>query len=206
MKRLLGIVLALNSEKIRLTRKKPVEKIKEKVVDVKSSATYLRLFLCFRTCDWKKSTRVFNDLVWTYLVWNITQERKTAFDRFKKAVRQAFLNKLRRTAEYAHIKIKTLSKLLRYHIINEWKRFFAACSAFRGASLSSFGIFDLGRSRKKAFCTFDYWELSKFFFNEFPETNMVLFVYYQCDLLMESLMQTFFRCEIAWISITEIAT
>lgn len=45
-----------------------------------------------------------------------------------------------------------------------------------------------------------------FFFNEFPETNLVLFTYYQCDLLMESLMQTFFRCKIAWISITEIAT
>lgn len=39
-----------------------------------------------------------------------------------------------------------------------------------------------------------------FFFNEFPETNLVLFT------LMESVMQTFFRCEIAWISITEIAT
>lgn len=45
-----------------------------------------------------------------------------------------------------------------------------------------------------------------FFFYEFPETNLVLFTYYQCDLLMESLMQTFFRCKIAWISITEIAT
>ena len=146
------------------------------MVDVKSSATYLRLFLCFWTCDWKKSTRVFNDLVWTYLVWNITQERKTAFDRFKKAVRQVFLNKLRRTAEYAHIKIETLSKLLRYHIINEWKRFFAACSAFRGASLSSFGIFDLGRSRKKAFCTFDYWELSKFFFLRVSR-NSLCFIY-----------------------------
>ena len=44
MKRLLEIVLALNSEKTRLTRKKAVEAIKEKVVDVKSSATYLRLF------------------------------------------------------------------------------------------------------------------------------------------------------------------
>lgn len=32
---------------------------------------------------------------------------------------------------------------------------------------------------------------SQIFFNEFPETNLVLFTYYQCDLLMESLMQTF---------------
>lgn len=47
---------------------------------------------------------------------------------------------------------------------------------------------------------------SQNFFHEFPETNLVLFTYYQCDLLMESLMQTFFRCKIAWISITEIAT
>lgn len=29
---------------------------------------------------------------------------------------------------------------------------------------------------------------SQIFFNEFPETNLVLFTYYQCDLLMESLM------------------
>lgn len=47
---------------------------------------------------------------------------------------------------------------------------------------------------------------SQIFFNEFPETNLVLFTYYQCDLLMKSLMQTFFRCKIAWMSITEIAT
>lgn len=32
---------------------------------------------------------------------------------------------------------------------------------------------------------------SQIFFNEFPETSLVLFTYYQCDLLMESLMQTF---------------
>ena len=40
MKRLPEVVLALNSEVTRLTRKKPVDAIKDKSVDAKSSTTY----------------------------------------------------------------------------------------------------------------------------------------------------------------------
>ena len=42
MKRIPAVVSALNSEVTGLAGKKPVEAIEEKVVDVKSSTTYLR--------------------------------------------------------------------------------------------------------------------------------------------------------------------
>ena len=42
MKRLPEVVLALNREKTRLTEKRPVDAIKEKVVDAKSSTFYSR--------------------------------------------------------------------------------------------------------------------------------------------------------------------
>ena len=71
------------------------------------------------------------------------------------------------------------SKPLIYHKIKEHKRFLAACGVLRGASLSTFEILDVARGQKRAFCSSDYWEFSKNFLNVFPETDVVLFTYYQ---------------------------
>ena len=45
---------------------------------------------------------------------------------------------------------------------------------------------------KRAFRSFDYWELSNFFFNVFPETNVVLFPYYKRQVNGQSLRQNIF--------------
>ena len=56
-----------------------------------------------------------------------------------------------------------------------------------------------------AFCSSDYWELSKKIFNVFPETNVVLFT--TKDNLMGKVWgKTFLWCERPWTTLTEIAT
>ena len=58
---------------------------------------------------------------------------------------------------YQHIlKNEILSKPLRYHKIQEYKRFLAAFSVLQGARLSTYEIFDVARGQKRALCSFDY--------------------------------------------------
>ena len=58
---------------------------------------------------------------------------------------------------YQHIsKNEILSKPLRYHKIQEYKRFLAAFSVLQGARLSTYEIFNVARGQKRALCSFDY--------------------------------------------------
>ena len=109
---------------------------------------------------------------------NINQERKSTFDQFQKAVQRMFLSRLWRTSEWANSKIEILFLNLTYRKAYEHKKSFAACGVIRGPGFLTL-IFDIASVQKRAFCSFDYWELKKFSFNVFPETNVVLFTCYQ---------------------------
>ena len=45
--------------------------------------------------------------------------------------------------------------------------------------------------KNKAFFSFVYWELKKFYFNVFPETNLVLFTCFQRSFIGQSLRENF---------------
>ena len=102
--------------------------------------------------------RIFSWSVWT---WEISPKKeRVLLTNFRKLSDGCFLNKLCRTSVETLFKIEILPKPLRYHAIQEYKRFLSVCSVLRGASLSTFEIFDVAKGRKRAFCSFDYWELS----------------------------------------------
>ena len=88
-----------------------------------------------------------------------------------------------------------LSTPLRYHTIQECKRFLAARSVLRGASLSTFEIFFLSA------LIIDSFQI--FFFNVFPETNAVLFTSYQRQFHGQSLRQNF--CWLSWQSAAPVS-
>ena len=87
-----------------------------------------------------------------------------------------------------------LSTPLRYHTIQECKRFLAARSVLRGASLSTFEIFFLSALIIESF---------QIFFNAFPETNAVLFTSYQRQFHGQSLRQNF--CWLSWQSAAPVS-
>ena len=47
---------------------------------------------------------------------------------------------------------------LTYHIVLEYKRFFAACDVIREPGFSTFEVFDVVRGQKRAFGSFYYLE------------------------------------------------
>lgn len=119
---------------------------------------------------------------------------------------RVFLNKLWLTSERTHIKIEMPSKPLIYHKIEEYKRFLAACGALRGASLSTFEIFDVAKGQKRAFCSFDYWELSKDFLRYFQKSTWFYLPTTKDNLMGRVWGKTFLWCERTWTTLTEIAT
>ena len=72
----------------------------------------------------------------------------------------------------------------------------------REVSLSTFKIFDVAWGQTRAFCSFDYWEVSKKFLNVFPETNVVLFIYYQIQVIGKVWGKTFFAMRNALLMIS----
>ena len=56
----------------------------------------------------------------------------------------------------------------------------------------NFWNFRCRKRSKKAFCSFDFWELSKFYFNVFPETNVVYLLAVKDSLLGKSLRENYF--------------
>ena len=100
-----------------------------------------------------------------------------------------FLNKSWLTSEWTHIKIETPSRPLTYHKI-----------VLRGASLSTFEIFDVARGQKRAFCNFGYWELSKYFLTYFQKPTRFYLLTTKANLMGK----TFLWCERPWTTLTEI--
>ena len=105
------------------------------------------------------------------------------------------LNKLWLTSEWTHIKIEMPSKPLIYDKIEEHKRFLVACGALRGASLSTFEIFDVAKGQKRAFCSFDYWELSKDFLRYFQNSTWFYLPTTKDNLMGRVWGKTFLWCE-----------
>ena len=56
----------------------------------------------------------------------------------------------------------------------------------------NFWNFRCRKRSKKTFCSFDFWELSKFYFNVFPETNVVYLLAVKDSLLGKSLRENYF--------------
>ena len=93
------------------------------------------------------------------------------------------------------------------HNGQEHNRFLAACSVLRGASLSNFEIFDVTIGKKKGpFAAFII-ESSLKVLLAYIQKLMWFYLLTTKDSLMSKVSdKTFFRCEMLWTALTEIAT
>ena len=93
-----------------------------------------------------------------------------------------------------------------YHAIQEYKRFLAACSVLRGASLSTFKSFDVAKGRKRAFCSLIIENSIKVSRKYFQKLMWPYLLTTKDSLMGKVWGKTFSRCEMLWTAPREIAT
>ena len=74
---------------------------------------------------------------------------------------------------------------LTYHTVKEYKRLLASCDMKRGPGFSTFEFSMSQEVKKGPFAALTIESSKKFYFNVFPETNLVLFTRYQRNFIRE---------------------